>query len=571
MYRSAHGTKHFGYQTTSQDVRTAAAGVRSSPGRSSPSLQRSPVKKDYHSSEGRHRRHHGRSATSSKNPRSNDGGLLIDLSDDTAATCSMSASKSRSKVSSESSSNADVLSLLDGSIAEKYGCLPVPLGEKHSGTYDPFEVSAELKGLSSLSATPQHSAASSTLQPVTSSRSPCLSSSSFDSFSSQSTVDDSPTAHTRPPQTAAQRDWMRSGRGNDDVDDDCGTMPRVNSLTNLPIYGNLSNVQNADKSLFRSYCQSSSVVGESASKSRSKAQGSRSSNRSQRREQDSSADLNANSSPGSPLDWLESAISKNLSLVKNNSINNVDPLANGAGHKSTSMSAVWDEKNLSKGLAAARKKVPSSGSTFYVREDSGVQRGTRAESKFEPPPIPPRDHANRHQVEPAAHSTYANINDDQQTARQTATPLVTSSDIYQNFEEFGDSTSDASVKSVSHSRLERVNSENGSSSRRVRAQPSFIAATSGGEVERAAGASGRSGVDRVHHRVPSASRDDCRIALAACNNDVKSAAQHLKVDQLARLDIAPRDRCRTLLEACNWNLESAGSMLLHQLSNGSSV
>ena len=81
----------------------------------------------------------------------------------------------------------------------------------------------------------------------------------------------------------------------------------------------------------------------------------------------------------------------------------------------------------------------------------------------------------------------------------------------------------------------------------------------------------KSAVDRVRHLVPAASRNECRAALAACHGDIESAARNLKVDQLTRLGIAPRERCQCLLEGCSWNLESAGSILLHQLSTGSSV
>jgi hypothetical protein len=599
-------------------------------------------------SEGKSRRQqHSRSSVSATSAagaslsKSTNEGLLIDLSEDTCSTrsappppsSSSSANKSKPKTSANSASNADVLSLLDGSIAGKYECLPLPLGEKQTASaYDPFEISAELKGFSSRTTTPQHSTSAANFQPPpTGLMSPGLSSSSFDSFSSQGTGDESPVAT---PHDARSNDpFSRRGTTGSTVDvvrqsalkdNGAGVVPRGSSLTNLPVYGNLPGHQSQESSMSRSYCHSTSVDrnGAGTENGVTSNKSNRSPNKRQAKQQDAAAaDFNANpfsahqvtSASRVSTDWLEDAISKNLSLVKttaNSNRVNADPSA-GVANKSTTMASLWDEKNMSKGVtaaAAARKKTQSSGTASYDRSDetgaksvvmmtSGV--GAQSDTKsMPPPPIPPRDYSWRHEADydaGLASSVYANISDIQRpngsqlstatesvggATRQTAQvrPFVhQSSDIYQNFEEFSSTPVQPLTSPVYANADGTMLGEIGNSSgagvagRRTRTQSSFTAATSGGGVGRAPDVAGRSAVDRVHRRVPSASRDECRAALAACNSDVESAAQHLKVDQLVRLGVAPRDRCRTLLEACNWNLESAGSVLLHELSTGSSV
>lgn len=638
VYRSTRGTKHFGYRPLDKDE-TATRPPPSSPGRGLPPNNVRSSQRNVRA-EVKGRRQQARSsasatsATVASSSKSNNEDLLIDLSDDTSSTRSArppSSAKSKPKASSGSASNADVLSLLDGSIDGKYDCLPLPLGEKQTAAaYDPFEVSAELKGFSSRTATPQHSIAAAKIRPPqTGLVSPDFSSSSFDSFSSQGTDDDSPVAKqnvaksndpfSRRGMTGSSVDIVRqSGL----IDNGTGAVPRGNSLTNLPVYGNLPGFQSQENSMSRSYCPSASADRTDAvfRETENGAMGSkstRSPNKRQAKQQDAAAaDFNANpvsthqvtSASSLSRDWLENAISKNLSLVKTTANSNrvdADSLT-GAASKSTAMAALWDEKNLSKGAAAAAlKKSSQSRAAFIDRSDEDAVKsvvapsfgiGAQTDFKSVPPPIPPRDYSAQREVNYGtglAPSVYANVGDILRTnggllstvtelggsaTRLTAEVrpfLQQSSDIYQNFEEFSPSLVQPLASPVyanSDGPLGEIS--NGGSSgagRRPRAQSSFNAATTGSGIERAPDVAGRSAVDRVHRRVPSASRDECRAALAACNSDIESAARHLKVDQLVRLGVAPRDRCRTLLEACNWNLESAGSVLLHELSTGSSV
>jgi len=608
VYRSARGTKHHAYRALDSDVTPAQSSVSRGPPNSFHLSQRDSR------SEGKSRRQQGRSSSSStamSTSRDNEG-LLIDLSDDTISSSTSTAPATRgqsknsksSKTSKANASNADVLSLLDGSIAGKYGCLPLPLGEKHTGPYDPFEISAELKCLSSLSSTPLNSASADVMLPLANSMSPRISSSSFDSFSSEGTPDESPMASaqdkkTNYAKTASAVDVKQAALRENDP----SIMSRGSSLTNLPIYGNLPVNQVQENGVSRScsnfVSEESNNIAPMEVENWHRSKESRSSVKHEPKH-DSAADLNANSFSipqgkavsVTSMEWLESAISKNLSFAKNSTESrsvNADP-ANGANSKSTAMAAVWDEKNLSKGMVAARNKVSSSGTTFYDEQQGYMNpvkhrpAVTRDEALAIPPPIPPRDLTSRyemHTVSSTQPSIYSNLADlgrqhsiqpasgGGETARLTGVPLTAqSSDIYQNFEEFSGSASSQSIISASktHKSSGASSTENGrpASHRQVRATLSI-------GNERPLDVPSKSSIDRVRRRVPSASRDECQAALAALNNDVESAARHLKVDQLVRLGIAPRDRCRTLLEACNWSLESAGSALLHEVSTGSSV
>lgn len=71
-------------------------------------------------------------------------GLLIDLNEDTKSPAKRSGVERRNKNNSSSSA----LAILDSSIAEKYGFLPAPIGERNAVPYDPFIVSNEIKSLS---------------------------------------------------------------------------------------------------------------------------------------------------------------------------------------------------------------------------------------------------------------------------------------------------------------------------------------------------------------------------------------------------------------------------------------
>ena len=78
-------------------------------------------------------------------------------------------------------------------------------------------------------------------------------------------------------------------------------------------------------------------------------------------------------------------------------------------------------------------------------------------------------------------------------------------------------------------------------------------------------------IDRVQMQVHGVTQEECHTALACNKWKVEPAVKYLKLEQLFRLGIASREKCRHLLDTFDWNLEMAGSVLLDELSSGSTV
>jgi len=542
--------------------------------------------------DGRGFRMHGRSSISSRKveplaPVSKSEDLLINFDDD-CSSAPHTASAGTASRQPVSQSSADVLSLFDSSVAEKYGHLPPALGEKHRVPYDPFEISDDLKTFASQSVTPLHA------NSVTPSQQYDTSSlqhswSSFDSISSQDGNDGNELGS--PPPTSS-RDHTASDRmfGSTTVSHAfaagaASANTKTGSDTDLLTYANIP-LRPGDNNKGRQ------VSNYSSRHSYSYSDCSRSSSRRSRRHDQNDQlasrevfrDLNANSvvphpsSIGDSLDSASDAVSR--ISVRNSAAGQPAAAVSPALAAST---AVWDEKSLSRSMRAAKKKMPNTGSVFY--DDVDDDRGNAAQmnssrtwnSDNSAPPVPPRDYLCEGPIRMTQpnDAVYANVGErnpssvssDVGGVRQLAKvhPFVQApSDVYQNYSEFSLRNTDRSDHSVYANMQDQLSMQWSSRS-------SFSEAITHGEVGQFGAGAGHSAVQQVHLHVPAASLDECQRALVACFGDVESATRHLKVEQLTRLGIAPRERCRTLLEACNWNLESAGSVLLHELSTGSPV
>jgi len=574
IYRSARGTKHFGYHQLDKE--------HSEP------MQRSvtSVHPKRHERRTDAFRMHGRSNISGHKVaplavgnKSED--LLINFDVDCSATPPTASTDARSQ-QPVLQSNADVLSLFDSSVAEKYDHLPPALGEKQRVPYDPFEISEDLKTYASQNATPLHTTNSVTptaSQPYDAS-SLQYSWSSFDSVSSQDVNDG--TELGSPPPASSQDHAVSDRMFGSTTAGAAGASIKTGSDTDLLTYANLPlQAENDNKRR--------PVSTYDSRHSYSYSDCSRLSNRRRRRHDQNDQlassevfhDVNANSvvprpvSIGDSVDWVSDAVSQ--ISVRNTTASQCATTVSPALAPST---ASWDEKSLSRRMKAAKKKMPNTGSVFYDDVDDGRGDATWMNcSRYykgdnSPPPVPPRDYVR----EDTTHTTqlndaiYANIGERNQSGissdiggiRQLAKvhPFVqASSDIYQNYSEFSPRSADSTDHSQ-YANMQDLLATQWSS------RSSFGEATSRGEL---GGAAGDSAVQRVRRYVPAATPDECQAALVCCFGDVESAVRHLKVEQLTRLGIAPRERCRMLLEACGWNLESAGSVLLHELSTGSAV
>lgn len=584
IYRSARGTKHFGYRQLEKELTEGTA-----------PMQRRVT--SVHPK--RHDRRtdglgflHGRSGVSSHKVAplasvNKQEEMLINFDDD----CS-SAPQATSAVTGTqhrvSQSNVDVLSLLDSSIADKYACLPPALGERQRVPYDPFEISEDLKNYASQTATPFHSSNINDTAPRQYDTSSLHHSwSSFDSFSSQDNDDvASPTAVS-----TSERMYGSMTASHAHAAGDAGTNTKTGSDTNLLTYANVP-LRPIDENRGRQMANYSSRHSYSYSDADKSYSGrSRRRNRNdQLASREVSSDVNANSvvprpvSIGDSVDLVSDTVSQ-LSVrnaaVASQSAAAISPLFDQA---LASHSAIWDEKSLSRHMKAAKKKMPNTGSVFYdaADDDCGYAAEGSSSSSWDwnsgssAPPVPPRDYLR----EIAAGTTqsgdaiYANVgernpngvNYDASGTRQLAEvrPFVqASSDVYQNYSEF----SQSSATDASHTIYANVREQSSAVQRGSRS--SYTEATTRGDVDRSG--DGLSTIQRVRRHVPAATVDECQLALVSCFGDVDSAVRHLKVEQLTRLAIAPRERCRMLLEACGWNLESAGSVLLHELSAGSPV
>jgi len=508
--------------------------------------------------------------------------LLISFDDD----CSIAPRTASSVTGAEqrvSQSNVDVLSLLDSSVAEKYECLPPALGEQRRVPYDPFEISEDLKNYVSQTATPLHSDGV-----VTASRQYDTSSlhhswSSFDSFSSQDASNDNEIAS---PTAVSDRMFGSMTAGHTFAAGAAAhASTKTGSDTNLLTYANISLRPGDDRrgGQVSNYSSQHSYSYSDAGKSCGNRSRRRSRNE-QLASREIAGDVNANSvvprpvSIGGSVDWVNDAVSR-LSVqnatMASESAAAVSPVLD---QTLAASSAAWDGKSLSRHMKAAKKKVPNPGSVFYDAVDDG-DRGDAAKvspcwdwsSGSSAPPVPPRDYVrdDTARMTQSSEAVYANVGErshDAPGTRQLAEvhPFVqTSSDIYQNYSEFSQSSASGADHTV-YANLGELSS----SVHRGR-HSSYTEATAHGD----AGRSGdlRSAVQQVRCHVPAATVDECQVALVSCFGDVDSAVRYLKVEQLTRLGIVPRERCRTLLEACSWNLESAGSVLLHELSAGSPV
>jgi len=579
IYRSARGTKHFGYHQLDKDV-----------AESSGPMQRSVTsvhpKRHERRTDGIGFRMHGRSNISSHKvaPLASDNkqeDLLINFDDDCAAIPQTAPTVAGSQ-RQISQSNADVLSLLDSSIAEKYQCLPPALGEKQRVPYDPFEISEDLKNYASQNATPLHSNSSAPAQQYDTS-SLHHSWSSFDSFSSQEVNDGSelasPTAAVNQNRTTSDRMFGSMTAGHALAAGAAGASTKTGSETNLLSYANIPPLPRDDN-------RGKTVSDFSNRHSYSYSDSKRPSRR-RRRDQNNqltlhevTSDVNANSvgpcpvSMGNSVDWVSDTISQ-LSVSES-----AAAVSQAVGQPL--LAASWDEKSLSRSMKAAKKKLPNTGSVFYDDADDNRGDATMMNSIQDwnidrsAPPLPPRDyvHEDVARMNQPRDAIYANIcertpgfvSSDVTGTRQLAEvhPFIQASrDVYQNYSEFSQSNTDSADHTVYANVTEHLSTHQGSRS-------SYTEATTRG-VGGQFGGSGHSAVHRIRRRVPAATLDDCQAALVCCSGDVESAIRHLKVEQLTRLCIAPRERCQMLLEACNWNLESAGSVLLHELSAGSPV
>ena len=573
IYRSARGAKPFGYRQLDADL-TAP-------------MQRSVTsvhpKRHERRLDGIGFRMHGRSGVSSHKvaplaPVSKQEELLINFDDDCSAV-PQTASTVTASQHQQPQSNADVLSLLDSSVADKYQCLPPALGEKRRVPYDPFEISEDLKNYASQNATPLHSSSVTPSQQYDAA-SLHHSWSSFDSFSSQDVNDSNELGSPTPAvnQNRVTTDSMFASTVSDQafVAGTADTNAKTVSETDLLTYANIPSwPEEGNKRQVSTYSNRHSYSNSNSNRP--------SSRRRRRRDQtdhstsaEVTSDLNANSLVPRPVsacdsaDWIADGVSQ-LSV----------------GNTAVSQSAAvvstgWDGKSLSRRMKAAKKKMPVTGSVFYDDVDDDCGNATAMNSCQDrnddntAPPVPPRDYAREYtaSMTESTDAIYANVSERNQSivssdisgTRQLAEvrPFVqASSDVYQNYSEFSQSRVDSADQTVYANVKEQLSAHPGGRS-------SFIEATACGDVGQFGGAS-HSAIYRVRRRVPAASQDECQAALVCCYGDVESAIRHLKVEQLTRLGIAPRERCQMLLEACNWNLESAGSVLLHELSTGSPV
>ncbi|CAH1792084.1 unnamed protein product [Owenia fusiformis] len=87
----------------------------------------------------------------------------------------------------------------------------------------------------------------------------------------------------------------------------------------------------------------------------------------------------------------------------------------------------------------------------------------------------------------------------------------------------------------------------------------------------AVSASPRDKVRLVQQQVHGVTEEESHAALCKNHWDIDRSVRYLKLEQLFRLGIASRERCKKLLETFQWNLELAGSVLLDELSMGSTV
>ena len=577
MYRSARGTKLFGYHQLDKE--------HTEP------MQRSVTsvhpKRHERRTDAVGFRMHGRSNISGHKVaplvvgnKSED--LLINFDIDCSATPPAASTGAHSQ-QPVSQSNADVLSLFDSSVAEKYDHLPPALGEKQRVPYDPFEISEDLKTYASQNATPLHS--TDTVTPTASQQydasSLQYSWSSFDSVSSQD-VNEGIELISPPPASSQDHTVSDTMFGSTTAGAAGGANIKTGSDTDLLTYANmpLPAEDNNKRRPISTYDSRHSY---------SYSDCSRLSNRRSRRHNQNDRlascevfhDLNANSvvprsvGIGDSVDWVSDAVSQ--ISVRNST---ASQCATAVSPALTPSTAAWDEKSLSRNMKAAKKKMPNTGSVFYDDVDDGRGDATWMNcsryynSDNSPPPVPPRDYVR----EDTTHTTqlndamYANMGEINQSSvssdiggmRQLAKvhPFVqASSDVYQNYSEFSPRSADSTDHSL-YANMQDILATQWSS------RSSFSEATSRGEL---GGAAGDSSVQQVRRCVPAATPDECQTALVCCFGDVEYAVRHLKVEQLTRLGIAPRERCRMLLEACSWNLESAGSVLLHELSTGSAV
>jgi len=542
-------------------------------------------------------RMHGRSSISSHKvvplaTENKQEDLLINFNDDCSAVPQATPMPAGHQ-QSVAQSSADVLSLLDSSIADKYQCLPPALGEKERVPYDPFEISEDLKTYASQNVAPLHGDSTAPTQQYDVS-SLHHSWSSFDSFSSQEANEAnelaSPTPAFSQDRVASKESFMLStaGRasaaGATDADTKTGaTGIEINSLTyaNVPL---MTGDDNEGKQQTLNYSSQHSYSYSDCSRPSSRRRRWRDDRHNQVASREVVSDVNANSVAPRPVSICDSAdrfsnVISQLSLRNTSASQSVTAISSAAGQTLVADTG-WDGTSLSRSMKAAKKKVPNTGSVFYDDVDKDHEDETRLKSCRDwnsdnrTPPLPPRDYVHEDRTRTFKHSggIYANVgqrnpgfvSSDTAGTRQLAEvrPFVhTSFDVYQNYSEFSQSAVDNADHSMYANMTEQSSMQRGS----------FAEATALSEVGQFGDESGQSAIYRIRRRVPAATLEDCQAALISCYSDVESAVRHLKVQQLTRLGIAPHERCQMLLEACNWNLESAGSVLLHELSTGSPV
>jgi len=590
IYRSARGTKHFGYRQLDTDLTEHSGPMQRS-------LTSVHPKQHERRTDGIGFRMHGRSNISSYKvaplaPVNKQEDLLINFDDD-YSTVPQTAPTVTGSQQQVSQSSADVLSLLDSSIAEKYERLPPALTEKQHVPYDPFEISEDLKNYASQNATAFHGSSNITASEQCDTLSLHHSWSSFDSSSSQDVNDGteltSPTLAIGQNQVTSDRIQFGSTTSSQlFAAGAADAKAKTGSETDLLTYANIPLTPSDDirgRSQVSNYNNRHSYSYSDASRPSN-----RRSRRHNRNDQLASheviGDVNANSVVPRPVSIADS-VSDAISQLSVHSTSVTEPAAAtspAVGQTLFASTATWDGKSLSKHMRAAKKKMPSTGSVFYDNADDDHDAATGVNSCRDwntdnsAPPVPPRDYIREDtaRVTQPSDAMYANVSErtrsivstDTSGTRQLAEvrPFIqASSDVYQNFSEFSQSGMDNAGYTVYANIKEQLPAHQGSRS-------SLVEATVRGEVGQLGGsAGGHSAVHQVRRRVPAATLDDCQAALVCCYGDVESAIKHLKVEQLTRLGIAPRERCQMLLEACNWNLESAGSVLLHELSAGSPV
>jgi len=514
--------------------------------------------------------------------------MLIDLSDE----------QNRKESIRSKHFQADALSILDSSVAEKYQCLPPPISEQAVSIEDPFIIKTDLNQILGRTPTSKVEYTSS------SSSSPGIQDGS--SWSSGSASQLSPSCRVQEQRIEV---YMNVSNGHSNT----GTGPMLSS-TNHVTSTNCLPLPPRQMTNLRMSSQMPTVLQSSSQND----YGSNLQNGVTKQQVDKA------------FDWLNDAVA-GFSLTKPQDKTIYSNVSTNAEDKDAL--ETWDNKTLlpiktspvhelnnALGVGARRKEyghyfnLPQHDSSTCANREQETMSGSQV-----PPPIPPRDyrghleppmpqHPNKHYsnipvgsrihpvMQDGVQTTYTHYwllpehNPNTSQSECSSGGASASADIDNDYQNVDDSSGAGNLilgvdilgqenPAFTHSiSMESSQPRTGTGTSAIYKstdlinKPSQPAPTPKSPTSTGpAFGNPREKIEQVQKQVHGITEDESLAALNLKHWSVSEAVRYLKVEQLFRLGVASKERCQKLLETFDWNLQMAGSILLDELSMGSAV